>query len=250
VAVIFESHQARVLEVIESHFDPSLDFSLKKHCLKLAQYGMLGGKHSRGIVACSAFLELTGLSPTDPRAAAGFLLGWALEILQAAFHIADDFMDKSEMRRNQTFRYLLPNVGSFAAFDALTLENCAFFVTDELRKHWPDAVIDELEDKLRWCNAISNIGQTYDTLTMTHTWLSCRSLELCNTTQREILTSSFGHDEEAARSIYEAVNVKAEYESYESETREGLQARVEQLSGVYPKAKINALLKSLTKRRR
>jgi hypothetical protein len=73
---------------------------------------------------------------------------------------------------------------------------------------------------------------------------------LCNTTPREILTSSLGHDEAAARSIYEAVNVKAEYERYEGETRESLQARVEQLSEVYLKATINATLKSLTKRRR
>jgi farnesyl diphosphate synthase len=82
------------------------------------------------------------------------------------------------------------------------------------------------------------------------TWLSCRALELCDATQREILIASLGHDEAAARSIYDAVNVNLEYERYESETRERLQARVDQLSEAYPKATITVLLKLLTKRKR
>jgi farnesyl diphosphate synthase len=81
------------------------------------------------------------------------------------------------------------------------------------------------------------------------TWLSCRSLELCDETQREILISSLGQDENAARSIYAAVNVNGKYERYEREIRESLESRVISLDDVYPKDTMTSLLKSLTKRR-
>jgi farnesyl diphosphate synthase len=326
----FRGYHPHILEIIESHLDPSIDVSLKKHCLDLARYGTAGGKLSRGLFACSTFFELTGITAADPRAEAGFLLGWSIEILQGSYLIADDLMDGSEMRRGQKCWYLFPSVGRFAAFDALVLENFAFFLTDELRHFLPDLVVDRLEDMFRWCNSLSGIGQTFDTLGHTHsfacydiivtnktsyytiwlpiisgmvvsqqvpedgiedaefnkllmdlghyfqveddwldiygdprvtgkvgtdlkdgkvTWLSCRSLELCDEIQRKILISSLGQDEIAARSIYGAVNINEEYERYERETRENLESRVISLNDIYPKATMKSLLESFTKRR-
>jgi farnesyl diphosphate synthase len=326
----FSAYYPRVLAILTSSLESEIPPSLLAHALAVVRHGTAGGKLSRGLVTCSTFCELTGISATDPRAEVGFLLGWALEVLQASYLIADDLMDSSEVRRGQKCWYLFPNVGKFAAVDALFLENCSFFLTAEVRKFLPDLTVDKINDTLRWSIVVTTMGQTFDTLGNTHamecynivadyktahytiwlpivlamvasekvpqdaiddagfgqllmdmgryfqveddwldvygdpelmgkigtdlqsgkvTWLSCRAMELCDDKQRAELVKSLGADETKAREIYAAVNVSGEYERYEKETRESLQKRVESLADVYPKASIQALLRSLTKRR-
>jgi farnesyl diphosphate synthase len=166
----FSAYYPRALTVIDAHLDPTLSPSVRQHCLDLIRYSTTGGKHARGLVTSSTFFEQTGVSLTSPQAEAGFLLGWAIETLQAAYLVADDLMDQSETRRGQKCWYLLPDVGNYAALDAMLVENCAFELLEETRHFLPDIVVDKIVDAFRRTNILTTAGQTFDFLARSHTF--------------------------------------------------------------------------------
>ena len=60
---------------------------------KLCDYNAPHGKMNRGMICMQAAYVL-GADPEQ-----GAVLGWCIEMMQAAFLVADDIMDSSEMRR-------------------------------------------------------------------------------------------------------------------------------------------------------
>jgi farnesyl diphosphate synthase len=171
-AEAFRAYYPQVLSLVESAITPITTEPLRRYCLELLQHSTVGGKHSRGISACSAYLELANISPTSPAAEVGFLIGWALEIVQAAFLVADDLMDHSETRRGQICWYRKPGVGRYAAVDALLVENFAQILIDATGRFLPAAVVDHLTEKVRLTNTITSFGQTFDTCVSIHS-LAC-----------------------------------------------------------------------------
>jgi farnesyl diphosphate synthase len=115
VVEAFRAFYPQALSIVESAITPITTEPMRRYCLELLEHSTVGGKCSRGIAACSSYLELTHISPTDPSAEVGFLIGWALEIVQAAFLVADDLMDRSKTRRGRICWYLKPGIGRYAA---------------------------------------------------------------------------------------------------------------------------------------
>jgi len=56
------------------------------------------------------------------------ILAWCIEILQAAFLVADDIMDNSSTRRGRTCWYREPDIGTDGVNDALILESFVYFL--------------------------------------------------------------------------------------------------------------------------
>jgi farnesyl diphosphate synthase len=167
-AEAFRAYSPQVLSLVECAITPITTEPVRRYCLELLRHSTTGGKHSRGVSACSAYLELANISPTSPEAEVGCLIGWALEIVQAAFLVADDLMDRSETRRGQICWYRKPGVGRYAAINALLLENFAQILIDATGRFLPTAVVDHLTEKVRLTNTIASFGQTFDTRASIH----------------------------------------------------------------------------------
>ena len=91
------------------------------------------------------------------------MLGWALELLQAFFLIADDIMDKSETRRGKACWYKLEDVGLDAINDAFFLEQLVFRLLKFECSSLPcyREVVELLQDTIYK----TTIGQTMDLVT-------------------------------------------------------------------------------------
>jgi len=93
---------------------------------KMIDYNCVGGKLQRGLIVLETtktFCVAKGLDFETVKKQA-VVLAWAIEILQAYFLVADDMMDKSELRRGQPCWYRLPEVQNDAINDAFIL--CSF----------------------------------------------------------------------------------------------------------------------------
>lgn len=132
------------------------------HCIEMIDYSTRGGKFLRGIVASSVYLELTGYKPDSEEAKVGYIIGWTLELIQAANLMADDLMDQSETRRGQMCWYKKEKVGDQCVNDALIVENLGFVLLDTLRWKLPIKVYAELLKEARKVNTITTMGQTLD----------------------------------------------------------------------------------------
>ncbi len=95
----------------------------------MLNYNCVGGKYFRGastVTFARMLCDANGSSFADIEERA-YALGWAVEILQAYFLIADDMMDKSHTRRGQVCWYLRPEVQNDAINDC--------FITDSFLHH-------------------------------------------------------------------------------------------------------------------
>ena len=84
----------------EAEADPQLQeaASLLRECLN---YNAYDGKKSRGkMVICTLHFLREG-KPTDEEVQKAIYLGWCVEILQAFLLVADDIMDRSDLRRGR-----------------------------------------------------------------------------------------------------------------------------------------------------
>ncbi|ORM40443.1 Farnesyl diphosphate synthase [Babesia sp. Xinjiang] len=64
------------------------------------QYNLQGGKLIRGTLVVSTTRSILGDEMTEHHWHQALVLGWCVELLQTAFLVADDIMDKSVMRRS------------------------------------------------------------------------------------------------------------------------------------------------------
>ena len=103
---------------------------------KNLNYNTPGGKLNRGLSVIDTYCilknkSLADLSQEEYKKVA--ILGWAIELLQAYFLVADDMMDQSKTRRGQPCWYLVEGVGNIAINDSFMLEGAIYVL---LKKHF------------------------------------------------------------------------------------------------------------------
>lgn len=128
------------------------------------EHNSVGGKLNRGLSVIDTLQILTSkseLSRETYRKAC--VLGWAVELLQAYFLVADDMMDQSKTRRGQPCWYLMPKVGNIAINDAFMLEAAIYFL---LKKHFKqDPYYVDLLELFHDVTFQTELGQMLDLLT-------------------------------------------------------------------------------------
>lgn len=93
------------------------------------KYNTPGGKLNRGLLVVDTVCILSNRnidSINDVEYKKIAVLGWAVELLQAYFLVADDMMDKSKTRRGQPCWYLKKDVGNMAINDSFMLEGLIY----------------------------------------------------------------------------------------------------------------------------
>merc|ERR1711871_1559344 len=124
---------------------------------------MGGGKMTRGLMVPQI---VSAIRPGEASSVAGAgslmhkaqIVGWAIEILQAAFLVIDDVADQAHSRRGKSAYYRLPGVGPHRAVnDGLLLESIVFRL---MRRHlYQDPVYADICDLFRESIFITECGQ-------------------------------------------------------------------------------------------
>lgn len=128
------------------------------------EHNCVGGKLNRGLSVIDSLRILTGKAELDEQQyKQACVLGWAVELLQAFFLVADDMMDQSKTRRGQPCWYLMPKVGNIAINDAFMLEAAIYFL---LKRHFKQSsyYVDLLE-LFHDVTFQTELGQMLDLLT-------------------------------------------------------------------------------------
>eukprot|EP00298_Acanthocystis_sp_HF-20_P016912 c21624_g1_i2.p1 GENE.c21624_g1_i2~~c21624_g1_i2.p1 ORF type:complete len:379 (-),score=112.99 c21624_g1_i2:125-1201(-) len=111
----------------------NLSSQAQERLKRLLDYTVLGGKMTRGLtVAESLKASIAPRLPTEEEIFHCHILGWCLEILQAAFLVADDIMDNAKTRRNKPCWNQVENMGKQAYNDAFILESFVYLL---LKQH-------------------------------------------------------------------------------------------------------------------
>ena len=134
-----------------------------KRIQEIVEYNVPHGKRTRGLTVASAYNALKKNKMTEKEQNASLSLGWAVEILQASFLVADDLMDQSETRRGQTCWYRKPGVGFQAVNDSMVLESCVYSVIRNSCSHLPCYV--HLLDLFHKVVFNTEMGQSLDMMT-------------------------------------------------------------------------------------
>ncbi|BCR88467.1 farnesyl pyrophosphate synthetase [Aspergillus chevalieri] len=121
---------AELQEDLEQRGNPSVNISRFLDCLTATTEG---GKLNRGITVVKADYVLLPNPPTPQEHAHLRILGWLVELFQAAYLVWDDIMDGSEYRRGRPCWYKGEGVGLTAINDACMLKSCIFML---LRRHF------------------------------------------------------------------------------------------------------------------
>lgn len=123
------------------------------------EFSIWGGKMSRGKMVPQMALALGAHSEVQLHQAR--IVGWCLEVLQAAFLVVDDVCDQAETRRGKPAYYKLPEVGPGRAVnDGLLLESFVFrLLRRHLREH--PAYVDLIE-LFRESIFVTECGQLMD----------------------------------------------------------------------------------------
>eukprot|EP00794_Sanderia_malayensis_P016956 gene16956-18663_t len=93
---------------------------------KSFEYNSKGGKCNRGLMVPVCLEYLKGRQLTDDEITNANYLGWCIEFLQAFLLVADDIVDRSELRRGKPCWYKLPEVGLVAINDAFIIESVVY----------------------------------------------------------------------------------------------------------------------------
>ncbi len=131
------------------------------------EYNTPGGKLNRGISVVDTYVILKGYNSIDDLSAEEYkkvaLLGWAIELLQAYFLVADDMMDQSITRRGQPCWYKVENVGDIAINDSFMLEGAIYIL---LKKYFrQDPYYVDLLDLFHEVTFQTECGQLLDLIT-------------------------------------------------------------------------------------
>lgn len=129
-------------------------------------YNTPGGKLNRGLSVIDTYCILKNVKVEDLSAQEYkkvSILGWAIELLQAYFLVADDMMDQSKTRRGQPCWYLKPGVGNIAINDSFMLEGAIYML---LKKHFrEDPYYVDLLDLFHEVTFQTELGQLLDLVT-------------------------------------------------------------------------------------
>jgi len=126
---------------------------------KLLDHAGPGGKLNRGMTVCHTFDMMVPEAGAKARHQA-VVLGWAVELLQAFFLVADDVMDASTTRRGKPCWYKLPQVGLKAVNDSFILESCVYVL---LKRHLgQESCYGRLVDLMHECALQTELGQALD----------------------------------------------------------------------------------------
>ena len=68
---------------------------------KMVEYNVPHGKLNRGLAVVDGMRALNPNGVTDDQMHRAMVVGWCIEVLQAAFLVVDDVLDQAEMRRGQ-----------------------------------------------------------------------------------------------------------------------------------------------------
>jgi NADP-dependent 3-hydroxy-3-methylglutaryl-CoA reductase len=125
----------------------------------LLQHAGPGGKMNRGLTVCHTASALLPNMQAQERQHS-IVLGWAVELLQAFFLVADDVMDNSVTRRGKPCWYRLPHVGLKAVNDSFILEACVLVL---VKRHLGDTrCYTQIVELLRECTLQTELGQCLD----------------------------------------------------------------------------------------
>jgi len=164
LAADFDAHFSTIVENLSATNGEENDIMWSFRRIKeILEYNVPHGKRTRGLTVVSAFHALKKNDLTEEEKKVSLSLGWAVEILQASFLVADDLMDRSETRRGQKCWYRMPNVGYQAVNDSMVLESCVFSVIQKSSSHLPCYVhLLELFHKVIFN---TEMGQSLDMMT-------------------------------------------------------------------------------------
>lgn len=129
-------------------------------------YNTPGGKLNRGLSVVDTFAILNNTTSdklNDIEYKKVAILGWAIELLQAYFLVADDMMDQSKTRRGQPCWYLVEGVNNIAINDSFMLEGAIYIL---LKKHFrQDPYYVDLLDLFHEVTFQTELGQLLDLIT-------------------------------------------------------------------------------------
>ncbi|RLV95683.1 Farnesyl pyrophosphate synthase [Spathaspora sp. JA1] len=129
-------------------------------------YNTPGGKLNRGLSVVDTYAILNNTTAdklTDEEYKKVAILGWAIELLQAYFLVADDMMDQSKTRRGQPCWYLVEGVNNIAINDSFMLEGAIYVL---LKKHFrQDSYYVDLLDLFHEVTFQTELGQLLDLVT-------------------------------------------------------------------------------------
>ncbi|KAI5958266.1 ERG20 [Candida theae] len=160
---VFEGIVDELTDILVSYKMPQEAISWFKNNLN---YNTPGGKLNRGLSVVDTYAILNNttsdkLDDVTYRKVA--ILGWAIELLQAYFLVADDMMDQSKTRRGQPCWYLKEGVGNIAINDSFMLDGAIYEI---LRKHFrKDSYYVDLLDLFHEVTFQTELGQLLDLVT-------------------------------------------------------------------------------------
>ncbi|EGW33042.1 uncharacterized protein SPAPADRAFT_60359 [Spathaspora passalidarum NRRL Y-27907] len=129
-------------------------------------YNTPGGKLNRGLSVVDTYAILNNTTAdklSDEEYKKVAILGWAIELLQAYFLVADDMMDQSKTRRGQPCWYLVEGVNNIAINDSFMLEGAIYVL---LKKHFrQDSYYVDLLDLFHEVTFQTELGQLLDLVT-------------------------------------------------------------------------------------
>ncbi|KAL0204962.1 hypothetical protein P9112_000269 [Eukaryota sp. TZLM1-RC] len=144
---------------------PNVQSEIRTHVEELLTYNLQDGKLLRGLGVLEVAQRIRKLqdrpftSDDFDKAAA---LGWAVEVLQAAFLVADDVMDHSPVRRGKPSWHCKQGVGLAAVNDAFLLESLAFKAVDIYFDN--DPLHSQITRTIRYVARVTEWGQFLDTI--------------------------------------------------------------------------------------
>ncbi|KAI9561789.1 hypothetical protein GHT06_012750 [Daphnia sinensis] len=109
--------------------------SMQEWVEKIVEYNLKGGKMNRGMAVVESFMILKNHQVSEEETKTAIALGWAVEMLQAFFLVADDIMDCSLTRRMKPCWYRTNNLGVKAFNDSILLESLIYQIVSSYCKN-------------------------------------------------------------------------------------------------------------------
>ncbi|CDR96218.1 farnesyl pyrophosphate synthetase, putative [Babesia bigemina] len=130
------------------------------------QYNLQGGKLIRGTLVVLTTRSLLGDGMTEHYWHEALVLGWCVELLQTAFLVADDIMDKSIMRRSNVCWYMVPTVGiSNAVNDTMFLNTLVHrIIANQLKDSKHLVTVMNLFTEVSMITILGQHMDTYDAM--------------------------------------------------------------------------------------
>ncbi|XP_025990285.2 farnesyl pyrophosphate synthase-like, partial [Solenopsis invicta] len=119
-------------EIVEDLTNLSENTIVKEKMKKILEYNVLGGKLFRALILVYTFQLIAKEHIKKNMSILICIVGWCLELMQAACLMIDDLQDKSLLRRGKPCWYRCEKIGLTAITDALKLEYSTNYL---IKKH-------------------------------------------------------------------------------------------------------------------